>query len=208
MQIENHGHIVLNDAPCPDQTTIAVTGMGRSGTTMVARILAALDIPMGPDVSDNFLEEDRIVRLLKAGAMGEFAGLCQERDSRYERWCFKCPTLRVRLAEVDPILRNPRYIITYRDMVAISSRNLLELGSDPTAALEAQARKQYNLMRALLALSAPVLLLSYEKAMRYPEHSVTLIAGFCGTTLDPDQAAQLAQAEIRPNDPRYLGALQ
>lgn len=204
MQADNYGHMVLNDAPCPAETTIAVTGMGRSGTTMVARILLALGLPIARGVTSKFLEEKQIIHMLKNREMEAFAALCAERNANHPRWAFKCPTLRVRLKESDPILRNPRYIVTYRDVVAVSSRVMMQEDIDTAAALEAQARKQYNLMRSLLELSNPVLLLSYEKSMRYPEHTVSLISEFCGEACTKDQISRIAANEIRFNDPRYL----
>ena len=196
-------HILLNPAPLLPQGTVAVTGMGRSGTTMVTRVLAALGLPLGPDASANFLEEPQIVSLLKANDMAGFAALCRARDADHNIWAFKCPALRVRMAEADQILRQPRYIVTYRDVVATVTRSVTAADAPPdwNSALEAQVRKQYNLIRELMRLEAPILLLSYEKALALPAETVAEIARFVGHPLAP--AAKIAAAEIRAGDPRY-----
>lgn len=200
----NIGHTELNAQPIGDQATIAVTGMGRSGTTMVARVMQALGVPLGPDVSANFLEEAAIVRMLKAGDYDGFAALCAERNAAHAIWGFKCPTLRVCLDKADPIMRAPRYIITFRDMIATTGRNRMELGIDLNKAFNDQARKQYNLMRLILDLPSPVLLISYEKALAYPAETVSMIADFCGQSVTPTQADAIGTAEIKSGDPRYF----
>lgn len=199
----NPGHFILNAAPCGPEAAIAVTGMGRSGTTMAARILSALGLDLG-DVSQQLLEDTAVVAMLKAGDMDAFAAYAAARAAAAPKWAFKCPALRTRLIQADAVLHQPRYVITFRDVVATVSRNSLELDADTIAILADQGAKQNKLIRWLVTLNAPILMLSYEKALAHPPETVARIADFCGIPLDEEQAARIAATEIRPGDPRYL----
>jgi len=200
----NFGHFTLNAAACGAGATIAVTSMGRSGTTMVARILKDLGLPMGDDLSAQFLEDQTILRQLKEDRMADFQAHCRTRDRDHPKWAFKCPALRLRLRAAHDIMHDPRYIVPFRDISAIAQRNHLELGTDLGAALDAAARKYSKFVTALLALDAPVLAISYEKALQYPEQTVQAIAVFCGENPEPGQIRAIAAGAIRNGDPRYL----
>lgn len=201
----NPGHAVLNAAPCPPEATIAVTGMGRSGTTMVARVLNAVGLPLGPSVDPQRLEDPAILAMIKADRIADLAALCRDRDRQHPKWAFKCPALRSKLAEVHPHLRAGRYIVPFRDIMAVAQRNSLSVGTDLREGLRLAASGYMKLQAALGSLDAPILVMSYEKALQHPGAAVAAIAAFCGVSLARDEADRIAAATIRNSDPAYLG---
>lgn len=201
----NSGIFALNDRQCPDTATIAVTGMGRSGTTMIARILAALGVELGDTLSPQFLEDVRFVRAFKVGDMDEVTQLVADRDAAHAKWGFKLPAMRAHLPQMEQILRAPRFIITFRDPAAIALRNNLSMDADLATALRLAAKGMHKLANLVLDMHSPVLLVSYEKALQHPEQTVTTIAAFCGISLaEEGQAKKMAAQCICNGDPAYL----
>ena len=202
---ENFGCAVLNPAPCEDKATIAITGLGRSGTTMVARILRELGIPMGDGLGGRFLEDTDILRAIKSADMATFKAICRARDARHSKWAFKCPAMRVTLQDSLKHMRGPRLIVPFRDIMAISMRNNLEISTEMKTALGLAARGYAKMLAAFDEVDAPILFLSYEKALQYPMRTVRQIAEFCGIELSDEAAERIAAETIRNGDPRYFG---
>ena len=203
---ENFGCAVLNPAPCEDKATIAITGLGRSGTTMVARILRELGIPMGDGLGGRFLEDTDILRAIKSADMATFKAICRARDARHSKWAFKCPAMRVTLQDSLKHMRGPRLIVPFRDIMAISMRNNLEISTEMKTALGLAARGYAKMLAAFEEVEVPILFMSYEKTLQYPVRVVKQIAEFCGMTLSDEAAERIASATILNGDPRYFGS--
>lgn len=202
----NYGIVALNPAPVPPEgATIAATGMGRSGTTMVARVLLQLGVDMGPELNPRYAEDDEIVTLLKARDYKGFARLCADRSDRSPVWGFKCPALRDHLKPTRALMRNPRYVFVFRDAVAIGQRNHMATGQELCETIRLAANGYAKLMKVVPELSDPVLMVSYEKALQFPEQLVATLARFCGVEVSAEQVKSIAQATVRNADPAYFG---
>lgn len=84
---DNTGIRVWNDAPLPGdgRATVAITGAGRAGTTMLARITAALGIEMGDALAPGTAEDKPIQLALKARDMTAFAERVAEMNAMADR---------------------------------------------------------------------------------------------------------------------------
>jgi hypothetical protein len=203
--LTNYGTTVLNDAPCGAVATIAATGMGRSGTTMVSRVMDAAGIFMGTRLTPMSHEDKVIQQLIKNRDLTAFEAECRSRDARAEKWGFKVPALRSNLVACEAILRNPRFIVTFRDLLAIGLRNNMAVGTELIEGMRSALRGYGVLLDQVTAVKAPVLMISYEKALQYPERIVSEIARFSGIALDQQACRRIAQANVRNADGRYLG---
>ena len=203
---ENFGCAIFNPAPCDEKATIAITGLGRSGTTMVARILRELGVPMGKSIESRFLEDESILYAIKTADMVAFNQICRARDDLYPKWGFKCPAMRVKLQDAVENMRAPRLIVPFRDILAISMRNNLEVSTDTKTALGLAARGYAKMLAAFDNIDVPTLFLSYEKALQYPSHTVKQIATFCGIELSAESAERISGDIICNGDPLYFGA--
>lgn len=199
------GYAVVNDAPVGDVATVAVTGLGRSGTTMIARVLRALDVPMPGETTPQTCEDAAMVSLLRAGDLEGAERLVAARNAASRVWAFKAPVLRGHLAWAERTLRAPRFVLTWRDPLAIAQRNQLALDADLSDSLRLAGKGLAVMAKDASVLRAPTLLVSYEKAVMRPDRLVDALSAFLG--LSPsDEALARAAAEIRPGDPRYMGA--
>jgi hypothetical protein len=186
--------------------TVIVTGVGRSGTSMAAKVLEALGVPMGNTGELPVHEDQDFLRALLYFDFSLLAGLVRERNKAMARWGFKFPSLQNHLmAPQLQQFRQPHLIVIMRDPVAIASRSL---DSDPekcsvTETLRNVTRQIGDLMHLVERAACPVLLLSYEKFVAFPETGIEQMAAFC--RLRPDAAQMVrARAAVAPNNPHYI----
>lgn len=201
----NFGSHLLHDAPCPDEATIFAVGLGRSGTTMLSRIMGALGLYMGRSLTPQSNEDKEIQLLIKAADMDGFEKICRKRDSEHKVWGFKCPAARGNIAGLATHMRNPRMIAVFRDVLAVSLRNNISIGIPLVSAMERASRDNSAMITQIIDAGIPTLLISYEKALQYPEHCVKAIAAHCGITVSDSLAAQIADSCVRNGDKAYLG---
>jgi hypothetical protein len=186
--------------------TVIVTGVGRSGTSMAAKVLEALGVPMGNTGELPVHEDQDFLRALLYFDFSLLAGLIGARNKAFARWGFKFPSLQNHL--MPPQLgqfRNPHLIVIMRDPVAIASRSL---DSDPekrsvNETLRNVTRQIGDLMNMVERAECPVLLLSYEKFVAFPETGIEEMAAFCRLQPDGVQMAR-ARAAVAPNNPHYI----
>lgn len=199
----NLGLLTLNAKPCLMKTTIVATGVGRSGTTMISRIMAAVGVDLGKNLTPETREDKGLQVAVKADDLDAFAEICGRYNDRRKKWGFKCPPIRSRIAKFDGLMRNPRYIVVFRDLMAIACRSNMAIGEDILQNLRVTALSYVSVIEQLETLKRPALLLSYEKALAHPELTVRAIAEFCGMQLDTARIREIADAEIRGGDSRY-----
>ncbi len=201
----NSGSWVLRPAPLCAETTVIVTGVGRSGTTMIARILSELGVFMGASLALRTNEDNDVKQCVKDGDEAGFERLCRLRDDQHQTWGFKNPAFRDRIPDWEKHLRNPRIIFIFRDVLAIGLRNHMVLNIDVHEALALATRSYLKALKRLEASSCPALLLSYEKCLAAPDFAVERIAEFCGISPNAENLAG-ARAVIRNGDERYFAA--
>jgi hypothetical protein len=200
--LRNTGWWVLNaEREMQPERTLVVIGLARSGTSMVAGALHKLGVPMGP--KENVVYED--VALAKALESRDDAAarrLIAERNAAYPVWGIKRPGLLPQLERIEGELRNPEYIVTFRDLFAIANRNRLSVFSEVLANMEESLKQYQQVLRFLSRCQRRVLLLSYEKAMARPLFFVAALARFAG--IDDEEAKKSARAFVRLDPPDYL----
>ncbi len=199
----NNGVWLKNEDVCQKQSTIAVTGLGRSGTTMASRILSALDIPMGEKLTPRTNEDKEIQLLLKSKDFEGFSNICEKRNAQWDKWGYKCPALRGSIKNVIHSMRNPRVIILYRDILAISLRNNISVEADIEESLHNSINAYKRMLSVMSELECPILSLSYEKSLTHPEYTVREIAKFCGVELSAAKTQEIVSI-IKNGDPQYL----
>jgi hypothetical protein len=201
----NYGSVRLNDATAGDSATIIVVGLPRSGTSMVASVLKTLGVFIGQQI-DNVVFEDRdMAAALESGDADRLIAAIAERNAVHQVWGFKRPEAYKQLAKLCSMCRNPRVIVTFRDILAISLRNNISMQMDPVKFLPKLATEYEALATSVRRLSAPCLLLSYEKALQFADKTVAEIATFCGISATDDALRQAATI-IENGNPKYIQA--
>ena len=196
----NDGLLLLRPGRVEPERTVIVTGLARSGTSMVAALLHAAGLPLGTELDAVVREDREIARNL--GQPG-LAPVVAARNAAHAVWGFKRPNLHAFGPDFVSAFRHPRVIVTCRDAVALGRRSMLsEHHQDRFAAREAEAAalEGLALLRFASALPCPVLLVSYEKAVQAPLRLARALLGFTGLAADAAVVAQAVQAD----HPDYL----
>ena len=196
----NDGLLLLRPSRVEPERTVIVTGLARSGTSMVAALLHAAGLPLGTELDAVVREDREIARNL--GQPG-LAPVVAARNAAHAVWGFKRPNLHAFGPDFVSAFRHPRVIVTCRDAVALGRRSMLsEHHQDGFAAREAEAAalEGLALLRFASALPCPVLLVSYEKAVQAPLRLARALLGFTGLAADAAVVAQAVQAD----HPDYL----
>ena len=184
--------------------TIVVSGLGRSGTTMISKLLTAGGIHMGVSKADVIHEDVGISNLVETDQADRFKAEVQRRNERWSVWGFKRPLIVRKHELLSATLRNPRYIIIFRDPLAVAMRNTLSMGFTIAQGLEIYSQQMVDVTRFVVESNRPKLLLSYEKVIDNPKASIAAIREFANI---PAEKQDAMVSVVRPNDSEYLSAV-
>jgi len=205
----NTGIITLSGKPAANaaanaKKTIIVTGLARSGTTMVATVARAAGVFMGQFFHEVVQEDAQALELITSQNTGRLKTFIETRNAEYRRWGFKVPNLHMYLSYRDlSLFRNPHLIVIYRDPVAVAVRGALSEHRYAINELMGATGSMYSLAQFIDRADCPTLMLSYEKALTFPEATIESIMEFCGIKVTPGAREKLLK-KIQPNRPEYL----
>lgn len=181
-----------------DTKTIAVIGLPRGGTSVVAAVLDAIGIYMGERSE------------LQAGGafetevfMGKHRDLwgneINRRNSLHKLWGWKNPQGVAMLANIPKGMRNVHCVYVFRDPVAMAEGQINRGNPQPSVSTLDSALREYSeLYKAVLASSYPGLLVSYERILSRPAVFIAALAAFLNVSITSDQWVE-ATSRIRSN---------
>lgn len=188
--------------------TIVILGTGRSGTTMTAGVLLTLGVEFGDDIDEKI--EDRAINeaIVEVGRSfllwriltlrRTFKRLMRERVERCGRWGFKAPLLTLVLFMVADLVPDPVYVVVTRNALDTSVGSAQSFGRSWRKALLAVSVMQLMLTTFALATRRPVLLFSYERALRAPDRLVDALSDVLSIDADEDMRHR-ATAYVDPS---------
>jgi hypothetical protein len=166
-----------------EQRTYAIFGTRRGGTSMVAGVARALGLDLG-DPGHRKNNEDPRFHPAPLPALWK---LVEQRNSEADVWGWKYPAGGRYITELSGGLRNPYFIVVYRDPVAAAKSQLArdpesKRRTDRLAIHEAASSVALN-TGFVLATERPVLLVSNERAMTDQEGLIDDVAAFVGSSI-------------------------
>jgi len=195
--------LVVNPQPPSPMMTIPIVGVPRGGTTMVAAVVHALGVDLGPakDLADHTFEDP----MMSQSEFGLQLSHIAKRNHECKVWGWKNPNAVVSIRSMFFCLRNPRMIVVFRDIMAtIESEMRFDVANNiaPLRTFHDLAKATMNWwndnMEFVTQTAFPVLLVSYERALQMPELFVRDVATFLGITPDQDMVLE-AMARINPH---------
>ena len=187
-----------------NKRTLIVSGIARSGASLLAALLKAAGVFMGDFLHDVHNEDAQIVELLRRRDMDVLKQLIRERNQRHALWGFKLPNLHMHLRYGElALFRNPHLLLICRDPVAVAVRNVLSEQNGELQALAHAATALHSLAEFARLGNCPTLFVSYEKALAFPNLMLDSLGDFCGLEFDMATRARLL-LEVQPNRPNYL----
>jgi hypothetical protein len=170
---------------------------------MVASILKELGVFIGRSVDRAVFEDRDFAAALEAGDPAQLSRLIAERNAQHAVWGFKRPEAYRNLNDLCRLCRNPRVIVTFRDIVTIALRNQISMQMDAMQLLPRLATQYKDLVDTIERASAPCLLISYEKSVQFPLQTAQKIAWFCGLDVSDEQVREAAEV-VENGTPGYL----
>ncbi len=200
--LRNSGFLELGTVSAPpSEQTIVVLGVARGGTSMVAQALHAIGVPMGKKLSAVY-EDMEICAPMEAGDRTSVREVILRKDEAHPKWGFKRPGAVKYVEQYLSELRNPCFVIVFRDVFAITNRNRLSVKQPPLVGLKSAAQQYVELVEFCQRQTVPMFLVSYEKALLDKVAFVHALAKFAGV----DGVANLEQGlgAIDPGNDQYL----
>lgn len=171
--------LLLNPVQDPEeQRTYVIFGTRRGGTSMIAGAARALGLDLG-DVGDRTNNEDPT---FQSQHITKMRNAIARRNSELDVWGWKFPGAASYLPDVLNYLRNPYFLVVYRDPVAaaLSQSRLDRPQSRRDARVSLHESNANNNTNTGLVLSTdrPCMLVSVERATQRPDALIDDIAGF------------------------------
>lgn len=190
--------------PDAGQRTIIITGLGRSGTTMMATMLRSANLYIGTKIYEATQEDAEFVHILTQDELENLPALIKSRNNQFPTWGFKLPALHAFLPSSSlGLFRNPHLIVIFRDPIAIAVRHALAEKVDAHGLLLDGIDGSRLLMEYALNAQCPALLVSYEKMLAAPDKTIDTILDFCGLSADADRRTNMLAA-VQPNNSQYI----
>ena len=184
--------------------TLLITGLARSGTSMLAALLQAAGVWLGDHVYQPINEDAEIAQMLRARDLFRLDALIKRQNARAPIWGFKMPDLHLFLQHDELTrFRDPHLIVIFRDPVAVAARNVVSERVDGLQAIIEATATTHALAQFVRASRLPFLFLSYEKALVFPRAFIDSVLGFCGITLDAAKRDALLD-HVQPNRSQYV----
>lgn len=201
----NYGINTLGDASVlqRDERTYVVLGVSRGGTSAVAGLLNIFGVPMGRSGRAPLFEDLRMNRAL-GRSLSEAYDIVEENNRDAAVWGFKGNA--IPLTDLDTVaskLRNPVFVVIFRDLLAIANRAKLSADRDIAWVLEKQAEQYSQIVQFIAAQEYYAVLLSFEKLNAYPEEVVNRFGPMTGLELTGSRKHRALEF-IRPAPEDYL----
>lgn len=204
MNKQNNGLAVLNgsgeDIP---EKTILVLGSQRGGTSMVSGAIAKLGVYMGPLYKIAPLYENPDLNILaKGNTKAKVKKTIASYNKRYPIWGVKIFSRSWLFWLFQAKLREPVYIVVFRDILAIAKRRVVSLDRSLIKEMFTANWINFCLCLFLALTKRPVFILSYEKSLLAPESFVKELSSFLG--IHDAEKVEDAIEFIKPSPSKYV----
>lgn len=184
------------------QKTFIVLGAGRGGTSMCAGALHHLDIFMGEQAQAPIFEDTLLGGHLENRDFVKAAQIIEKYNNQHDVWGFKRPTTLDSLTELHQLLRNPTYIIIFRDIYAISLRNQISMNERTISTMRSTISDYSKIIDFIDKNNPHRLMISYEKALLNKETFSKNIIEI--TDSKKKDAQSILESEIHPSPLNYV----
>lgn len=200
----NKGIFIVGEQSYAQSNVIIVVGTARGGTSMVAGSMAKLGIFMGDQAAPPVYEDVKLSRCFEKREFDAVGSMVQEYSRRHTVWGWKRPSSVNYLDDVHRLMRG-RYVFVYKDIFSVALRNSISMLSELLPDLNRALNDYHKTIDFLGKEQVYAMMVSFDKALLYPEEFIKALAKFCGVQADEKQIGEAA-AFIRPNPEDYLDA--
>lgn len=183
-------HYVIGETCHSSPKTVVIMGAPRGGTSMVAGTVRELGINLGKRLGENhedprFLTRERD-KLLK---------VIGERNEQNDDWGWKMPHSIDYIDEIEGELRNPHFILVWRNVLATAISQVNRSDTDLHNALQFSMERQHTMVEKAAKLNGPILFVDYDRAISHKQDFVDTVSSYLNVELTD---------EIRRNCMRFI----
>jgi hypothetical protein len=182
--------------------TLIVLGVSRGGTSAAAGILGQLGVYMGNSGKPPMYEDLYLNKAILQDRELDYSNRIEEYNHAHMIWGYKGVVLNRNLSHYHRFFRNPRYLVVFRDLLAIASRARISAGHSVTKIIARQLNEYRRIMAFIEKDSPTAILVSYEKLLLHPAAIVENIAEFAGLEASENDIVRAA-AHISANPADY-----
>lgn len=164
---------------------VLITGLGRSGTSAVASVFNHIGFYLGDD-SEAPIYEDVVLRTaFKEERLSDVRSTLERSGLEHRLVAWKDPKLFSAIGSqlVGELTEDWLMVLVFRDPVATTLRRVFSDKVSFMDTLLSTVRLQEKLVQFGMTVKKPILFVSYEKLLLYPEQVIGEILGF--VDLDP-----------------------
>ncbi len=194
-----------------DEKTFIVMGMPSGGTSMLAGVLSLMGINMGEETGPGNNEDQEFLRVVDAqqplydsnGAPIEekfepIRALVEKRNAAQKVWGWKDPHSINYVRQIMSDIRNPHVLVIFRDHMA-SAQSIKHLsGTEHLPTIRNYLRHMEVITSWIDSIDAPLMLISYERALRLRESLTRILAEFVDVEPTEEQIRTIMRY-IRPD---------
>jgi len=184
------------------QRTYVVLGVSRGGTSAISGLLSHFGVYMGRSGQAPLFENLKMNKALR-GSNEDVQQVVSKFNREHDVWGFKGNAIPQSYSEVSSMLRNPVYVVVFRDLLAIANRAMLSANRDILNIMNRQLKEYQRIIEFVNQRQNYFVLVSYEKLTAYPEAVVSRIARGVDIAPGSDQLSA-ATAFITPAPANYL----
>lgn len=183
-------YLALSQRASEGERTYVVLGVERGGTSMVAAIMRALGLDMGNDrcglnhEDPWFLTEDHEL----------LAERIRMRDEENKVWGFKVPKSTLHWRYYEKQLRNPHFIIVFRNPAAVADSWMQRRTTNNYSSVFKHVMRYYvESCRCMTESKAPIMTVNYERACAQQDEVIEGISNFLGIDVDQSDVSKARQ---------------
>lgn len=208
--------------------TVIILGVARSGTSIVSGAMHHLGAFVGDEGSEPVFEDQRLKKAIESGSWKKVDLIIEDYNKRHSIWCYKKPDIVQDLAALEEPaneestntvskskapsvrlnkflslhrrLRNPIYLIIFRDIFAIANRNRISVGTDIIENMHHAIAHYKTIVTLIEHIKPNALLLSSEKVLTNKKQFLEQLVNFCGLT--PTQGQLTNATNFITKDPK------
>jgi hypothetical protein len=180
----------------PDARTYCIVGQGRGGTTMLAKLVEMLGVPLTQTEKDKIVGEDSELRSVVIPLSSDIETIKTELEKRNANpvWAWKIPQCGANLPNWYKLIRNPFWIYVIRDHLASSMTELrLKVVKDVIEGLKVKHYHESLLLDFINKVNeegSPILLISYERSRLHKGELLLNLIKFLGVNPTIEEIAK------------------
>lgn len=193
------------DALNEKKKTIIVLGVARGGTSLVSGTLSHLGVFGGERSHPPVFEDLKLAEAFEQNNFSNISSIIEAYNLEHDIWSFKRPASIEYIDKLNNLVRNPIYLVIFKDIFAVSNRNSISMKSDILLGLN-NAYRDYGKVIDFISKNNNLnaFFFSYEKTIQNKEVFVDTLISIIGeeniTTTQKTKALEF----IEPNPSAYL----